>query len=145
MTVLARIRRILDALGPFPARLRRPDVPCTVCTCDETDVVVEVVVDGVTYTSYTTPSGLTGLPPEPPVRSPESVRIRELLAEAPRTVAELEAALRAEGLSPWAAAPAVGRMSWSREAAVVAVEVVQDARGRHRAVRRWGLTTKEEV
>jgi hypothetical protein len=36
-------------------------------------------------------------------------------------------------------------MSKRREVAVVAVEVVQDARGRHRAVRRWGLTPKEEV
>jgi hypothetical protein len=108
-------------------------------------VVVTVVVDGVTFNSYTTPSGLTSLPPEPPVRSPESVRVRELLAEAPRTVAELEAALRAEGLSGWDAAPVVSGMSRRREVAVVGIERVLTAGGRWREVKRWGLTTKEEV
>ena len=28
VTTIDRIRRTLDARGPFPARLRRPDVPC---------------------------------------------------------------------------------------------------------------------
>jgi hypothetical protein len=136
MTTLDRIRRTLDALGPFPARLRRPKIDVMVMALAGDGVLVAhpdlppsgIIVD---------PEHLAGLPPEPPVRSPESVRVRELLAEAPRTAAELRAALRAEGLRGGAA---VAVLSRCREATVVAVEVVQDASGRPRAVRRWGLT-----
>ena len=141
MTTIDRIRRTLDALGPFPARLRRPaglDVTVLAIIGDEVQVNIEDLE--FPFIGRVHPRTVVGLPPEPPVRSPESIRVRELLAEAPRTVAELETALRAEGLSPWAAAPVVSGMSKRREVAVVAVEVVQDARGRHRAVRRWGLT-----
>lgn len=139
MTTINRIARTLDAIWPFKARLRRPAIPCTVLSCNETDVLIEIELITGPWQGSVPPSAITGLPPEPPRRTPESVRVRELLAEAPRTVVELEAVLRAEGLDWWAVAGAVAGLARSDEIETVGTERYRPDGGRWRSVRRWGL------